>query len=270
MTDIVRFFPGAESVAIGMSGAALPSGLVIPPGTYVWQGKAYDCSREGAYRFWSPGLDRAIRIVWAGDVERLVWSLAWITAIGVADEGVPLAQITANARWSSPRLLCSTTANWVKYVCDSLGVQSRVVRALTAGPPSGYFDGHVMVECTVGGSRRLFDPAAGRAFGGLSLKDALPLGASVMADFAPKQVSPDFNASSLFEADSWYDCTLGSPERMESEWRRVLQIAGIDHPSGEVWWRMTPEVASRAPWILSQSGSYRCKTPADWDAAFYP
>lgn len=270
MADIVRFFPGASSVLGAATGTSFPAGFVIPPGAYNWQGKVYDCTREGAYRFWSPGTDRTIRIVWSSDVEMLIRSLAWATAIGVADEGVALAQITQNARWSRPRLLCSKTASWVKYVCDSLGVPCRIVRALTAATPSGFFDGHVMVECIVGGVRRLFDPAAGWSFPGLSLRDAIPLAPGVLVALAPKRVSPDFNASSLFEPDSWYDCTLGSPADAESEWQRVLQIAGIDHPNGEIWWRMTPEVASRSEWVQSLSPIYRCKTPAEWDAAFYP
>lgn len=268
--SVVRF-PTIESVESTATPVALPGGLVIPPGRYLWGGQSWDCTQEGAYRFWQPGTDRTMRIVWAGDIDRLMQSLAWITAIGTADESLTPAQITDRAMWSKPRIMCANTCRWAISICASLNITARIVRALTAEEPTNYYDGHVMLEVLIGGQWKLYDLAGGMVFdvGNGSARDALPLPACAIRDLTTKAVSVEHIASSVFDALSWVENTISTPEKREAEWRRVLQIVGIDRPNGETWWRITPEVAGRQSWVLAMSSLYRAKTPAEFDAAFY-
>lgn len=270
LLSVVRF-PTIESVEGSATPVALPGGLIIPPGRYLWGGKSWDCTQEGAYRFWQPGTDRAMRIVWAGGIDRLMQSLAWITAIGTADDGLTPVQVTERALWSKPRMMCGRTCEWALSICASLGVTARLARALTADPPSNYYDGHVMLEVLIDGQWKLYDLAGGMTFdaGDGSARDVIPLPEGAICELTAKAVSVEHIASSVFDALSWVENTISTPETREAEWRRVLQIAGIDRPNGETWWRITPEVAHRQAWLLSLSPAYRAKTPAEFDAAFY-
>lgn len=271
MLSVVRF-PSIDCVEGSATPIPLPPTLIIAPGRYLWGSKSWDCTREGAYRFWQPGTDRTMRIVWAGDIDQLMRSLAWITAIGGADEALTPAQVTDRALWSKPRLMCGRTSEWALSICAGLGITARIARALTADQPTNYYDGHVMLEVMIAGRWKLYDLAGGMTFnvGDGSAREVLPLPEGAICELATKAVAVEHVASSVFDALSWVENTISTPETREAEWRRVLQIVGIDRPNGETWWRITPDVASRQAWLLSLSPSYRAKTPAEFDAAFYP
>lgn len=271
MVQSVVSFPHGGHVDPAPAPVALPGGLVIAPARYLWGGLSWDCSAEAAYRFWQPGIDRTMRITWGGDIDKLMRSLAWITAIGSDDEALTPAQITDRALWSKPRLMCDNTCEWALSICASLGITARIVRALTASEPTNYYDGHVMLEVQIAGQWKLYDLAAGLTFnvGGGSAREVVPLPVGAIVEVAQKSLSIEHVASSVFDALSWVENTLATPSAREAEWRRILQIVGIDRPNGETWWRITPEVSSRQTWLLSLSPSYRAKTPAEFDAAFY-
>lgn len=274
MTIIAKRFNGLTSIAVPITTgtAALPGGFVIAPGHYVWGGQAYDCTAEGYYVFWNPnGGPSARRIVYNGDKPTLMSSLALATSIGSQDDGLTTAQITNAAVNRRPQILCGYTAIWAKAICDSLGgigmppVTSRIVYGLSDQTPTGYFDGHQMLEVTVGSTRQLYDVAAGADFGGLAAKDVFPLQSPVTRRvrkmFATAALVPG-----LYDCDAWDCLTLNTDADFESEFIRVLQIPGIQWADGKIHCYlqtgMTGALATTLGWVI--------ETKANWLAGSYP
>jgi hypothetical protein len=272
MSVLARSFPGALPVNSGTNPAPLPAGLVIPPGIYTYGSVAWDCRSERTYCIWQPTIDRTYRIIWASDIPALMASMAWITAIGSGDNTVSTATITNNARWFKPRLLCGQTVTWARAICTSLGLQTRVVRGLTAELPNGYFDGHIMIEVKISGVWRLFDLAGGHDFtaGDGSARDTLPLVTGQRRVITKKSVAVEQIASSLFDPLVWQEMTLSNPNDIEAEWMRVLKIPGIDRTNGETVFWLPPGTESRSAWVQSLSPLFKIATREAWLAEFYP
>lgn len=273
MGVLVRAFPGSSPVASAPIPAPLPATLIIPPGVYNYGGLAWDCRAERAYSLWQPGIDRAYRIVWSSDIPALMASLSWITAIGMADNAVPVATLTTTARYFKPRLLCGQTVAWARSICAGLGIASRVVRALTASEPNNYYDGHVMMEVKIDGAWRLFDLASGRDFpvGNSSARDVLPLRfTSDMRRISEKSIAVEQIASSLFDPLVWQEMTLSNADDSNAEWLRVLQIPGVDRANGDTAFWLPPGTEGRAAWLQSLSPAFKIITRDAWLAEFYP
>lgn len=91
--------PSGSVVLAPVQGAAspIPSGLVIAPGTYSYNSPAYDMTQEGLYRFSHPASaaepweDATNRIVYNGDVDKLLSSLSYLLVHGTRDEGFDLS-----------------------------------------------------------------------------------------------------------------------------------------------------------------------------------
>lgn len=250
--------------------SALPAGLVIPPGSYTVNGVTYDCSQEGLYRFWEPLSSTQHRIVYSSDVDALMSAMAWLTVNGRSDEPLSLSALTNAALNYHLRLLCGKTIEWARAICASLGLQTRMCRALTAGAPNNYFDGHVMLEVKVGGVWRLYDIANDCTYGAsIPLKDAVPLvAATVMNELADDVYAAETFTGAVLDVPSWRLNTMrGSGRRSEIE--RVLQIPGIDHTDGLTYFYMPAGTESRQAWVLGLSANYRVITQAAWTAQFY-
>jgi hypothetical protein len=270
---IVRRFNLEEDYPVSglPEGVALPAALVISPGYYTYGGSTYDCTLEGLYRFWHPMVDTQQRIVYQSNVDAMLSALAWICSNGRYDETMTISQKVTRAMNSKLRVLCGKAVEFSKAITDSFAIQSRVVRAHTAQTPNNYYDGHVMLEAKVGGTWKVFDIANDCHFGGLSLRDALPLAAAVQTvPVAADGYSVEPFSAGWFDVTAWQEMTMRTPAQKRAEMERVLQIPGIDHTDGLTYFYMPPGTESRQPWLLGLSSSYRVITQTEWNALFYP
>lgn len=269
---IAKFFKNSDDspVAIVQQASALPSGLVVAPGHYTVSGVTYDCTREGLYRFWEPAANTEHRIVYSSDVDALISAFSWVCAVGRSDEGLSASDLTLRARNSRLRLRCGKTVDWIKACADSVGLQNRICRTMTAGTPNNVYDGHVLLEMKVNGVWTLYDPTYKSKFG-IPLKDAVPLTPSVtgfpLADY--RCAAEPFEVGQ-FDVSEWNDFEMRTPEKRRSELARLLQIPGIDHTDGLTYFYMPPGTEGRQSWLLSQSTNYRVITQSAWLTQFYP
>lgn len=274
--NIVKRFNDTNSTAVTPtpSAVALPAGLVVSPGTYTFNGENFSCYSEGLYRFWTPmGATRNV-IVYQSNVPAFMSALAWLTVNGRADEALALSAKTNLAANSKLRMLCGKTAEWALYLCTSLGIQARQVRSLTAGTPTNYYDGHVMVEAKVGGVWKLFDLSNNYTYtttgGGFALRDVLPLNTSTTSNaIAADGYSIEPWSSGAFDVTAWLENTMQSPADYRAELERVLQIPGIDHTDGLTYFYLPTGMESRESWVLGLQASFRVVTKAAWETMFY-
>jgi|GEM_PF-3532930 len=135
------------SPSAGSSGAkALPDNLVIAKGKYSFGDFTYELDKEGLYRFVSLGSRNEQRIVYSGDVKRLISSLSWILAHGKRDNGLIPEEITEKAKNSKVILVCGGAVDWTRKVLSGSGVKSRVVMIRSLAKAVSYNDKHLMLE----------------------------------------------------------------------------------------------------------------------------
>lgn len=260
------------ALSVVLPEAALPAGLVIAPGNYTVNGVTYSCAQEGLVRFWEPMASTQHRIVYAADVEALMSALAWLVVNGRADEAMTVSARTTAALNYKLRLLCGKAVEWAKSICDSVGLQSRICNSLTGGTPTNYYDGHVMLEVKVGAVWRLYDIANDCYFGAnLALKDALPLLAAIAINpLADDGYSVEQFVGAVFDVTAWHELTMRTPAQKRSEMERVLQIPGITHTDGLVYFYLPAGMESRSSYVTGLSAGYRVITQAAWLTQFYP
>lgn len=274
--NIVKRFVGVDDFYVSnvASSSPLPGGLIISPGVYTFNGQNYDCTAEGLYKFWTPMTASQNRIVYQNNIDVLMSSISWICVNGRADESLTLVQKTNAAVNSKLRMLCGKTIEWARYVCSSLGIQTRTVRCLTSTTPTNYYDGHIMLEAFVGGKWKLFDLTNGNTYqtilGGTSLLDIIPL----KSDIALNRIDDDGYSiepyvTSSFDSTSWIELTMRTPAQIRSELERVFQIPGIDHTDNLTYFYLPSGMESALAYITSLSTSFRVIPKATWVTMFY-
>lgn len=275
--NIVKHFNNTSVSAVSAitPAAALPSGLVISPGHYTFNGEDFDCSTEGLYRFWTPMGQTLNRIVYNSDVNALMSGLSWLCVNGRADEALTVSAKTDQAATSKLRMLCGKTIEWVTAILDSLSIPNRTVRCLTGDTPTNYYDGHVMIEVEVGGQWKLFDVANGLTYQetgtGEMLKDVLPLVSSTTVtpiDGDGYSVEPW--ATGEFDVTAWIENTMLTETDRRAELERVLQIPGIDHTDGNTYFYLPAGMESRSSYVTGLSATYVVVDQATWLGMFYP
>jgi len=279
-TIILKRFLGEHSFPVATSAvpvtppsAPVSTSFLMPPGNYhLGAIGPHACFDEGYYRWWV-GSVSAVRIIYAGDVYKLMSSLAWARVDGAADESATNSQLTYKATASKLSMLCGRTATWVKSILDGLGIQNRIVNCLTAGTPNTYYNGHVMNEVKIGGNWVLFDLPDKCTFGDLSLRDALPV---LPATPRTKIAAGSYYAAEPsvgFEVLAWHENTKLTLADQNAEIERVLQIPGVTHTDGKVYFCIPPGITDTPAlreWILVQATNYRVLEKAAWDLMFYP
>lgn len=247
--------------------------LIMPPGNYrLGTRSPHTCTEEGYYRWWV-GTVSAVRIIYNGDIRKLMSSLAWARVDGRADEARTNSQLSYKASSSKLAILCGPTAIWVKSILDSLGIQNRIVNCLTAGTPTTYFNGHVMNEVKVDGKWVLFD-LPNKCFYGdeLSHKDALPV--------TPLTTRTKIAAGSYYAAEesvgfevlAWWENTRLTVADQDAETERVLQVPGILHTDGWYYFYIPdsiPDTPVLRAWIVAQAPNYTVLEKTAWMTMFY-
>lgn len=283
MTIILKRFLGTDSFPVSVSAtpvtpASLPvsGSFLMPPGNYhLGSIGPHACFEEGYYRWWI-GSVSAVRIIYAGNIHKLMSSLAWSRVDGRGDESLNNSDMTYKATASKLSILCGRTATWVKSILDSQGIQNRIVNCLTAGTPTGHYDGHVMNEVKIDGQWVLFDLPDKCTFNNMSLRDALPV---LPTTPRTKIAAGSYYAAEPsvgFEVLAWHENTKLTVADQDAEIERVLQIPGVLHTDNHYYFYIpdgiTDTPALRA-WIVALPGvnaNYHVLEKAAWNLMFYP
>lgn len=124
----------------------LPGKLLISPGYYVFENLSYDLTTEGLYRFYLPEIENQQRIVFNGNIDSLLSSIAWIYSHGNSDNDKSIKELYDKALHSKIFGTCDNISHWVKHILDNHQIKSRVVQTLTLEDWYTYNNGHTMIE----------------------------------------------------------------------------------------------------------------------------
>ena len=124
----------------------LPDELLILPGHYAFQNLNYDLTKEGLYRFYLPEIENQQRIVFNGDIDSLLSSIAWIYSHGNSDNNKSIKELDDKVSHSKIFGTCDNISHWIKHILDDQQIKSRVVQTLTVEDWNSYNNGHTMIE----------------------------------------------------------------------------------------------------------------------------
>ena len=125
----------------------LPEEFIIAPSVYSVEGKSYDMYENGVYRFITPSNEQIQRIVWNGeDIDDLLSSLAWCQIHTNGVEGATPEEYDEQVKRDMIYCTCGYCSLWVRYECESVGVECRLVSSITLEERNYYNDGHSLVE----------------------------------------------------------------------------------------------------------------------------
>ena len=124
----------------------LPDELLILPGHYAFQNLNYDLTKEGLYRFYLPEIENQQRIVFNGDIDSLLSSIAWIYSHGNSDNNKSIKELDDKASHSKIFGTCDNISHWIMHILDDRQIKSRVVQTLTVEDWNSYNNGHTMIE----------------------------------------------------------------------------------------------------------------------------
>lgn len=275
--DGVCSFPTPNTTASGVAVTSVST--FTGPRALIYASQTWDCTTTGLYRFWAPLGSGANRIVWAGDVPRLMSALSWVHSWGSEDNGMAIGSMASAAGVRQLRTQCSLIVAWAKAVCDSAPLagappfpQTRVCRVLTAETPNDWYDGHALLEAKhPDGAWRLYDITNGLTYGdpAAALKDVVPLLPGTPRTAICKKSFSVTPPASGFDVGAFCFARMTNDAQRDEDLAHVMQIPGIDD-GGLTWFYLPPGTEHRASWVLGLSPLFRVLTKADWLARFYP
>lgn len=279
---VMRYDGATSSAAPTTAAAGVALSLVSTftgPRALIYGNQTWDCSVTGLYRFHAPLGAGANRIVWAGDVARLMSALSWVHSWGFEDNGLAIGSMGAAAGVRQLRTQCSAIVAWAKAVCDSAPLAgappfpaTRVCRLLTGETPNNWYDGHTLLEARhADGGWRLYDIANGLTYGepAAALKDIAPLLPGTPRTAICKKSFSVTPPASGFDVPAFCFARMTNDAQRDEDLAHAMQIPGIDD-GGYTWFYLPPGMESREAWILSLSPLFRVLTRADWLSRFYP
>jgi hypothetical protein len=149
----IVFYINSEKIVIFKSNAnltvqsaSLPDELIIKPGSYEFDGKVYDLTKEGLYRFIKPGQYNYQRIVFQNNVHTLMSGFAWMHIHGNRHNSLTEEELNKLALSDKVSATCGKISLWTKYNLDKLGIKSRRVAGLTLDEWNGYDNSHTLLE----------------------------------------------------------------------------------------------------------------------------
>lgn len=142
-------------------GVAIPdSSMFMAPGIYKVAGVAYDCTRQGLYR-WLYNGQFVQRIVsseaGSTNLGKLISSLCWNHVPGNQTEWSNHQTVSDAGRYRRWVMRCGQITNFAMWLLPQLGFQCRSVTVITTGPLNGYDDGHTVLETLHGNQWRMWD-----------------------------------------------------------------------------------------------------------------
>ena len=232
---------GTEVAAVAPQAAEtqaqeLPQTLVIPPGVYRWQGRNYELTKEGLYRFLYPPKDTQQRIVFQKDTLAAVSALCWLHSHGYREDRKGYDDLKKRALTGKLIMTCGPFSNFSRKLLTEIGVRARAVNSM-ALTRNGFDDGHVLVEVALEGRWVLIDVDQHATFwhGGrrLSLLEMMsrvrdddyrigPLALSV-----PLAIGDFVDATDGYDYGMWMETNIHSEQTLRSWYRRIMAAALI-------------------------------------------
>lgn len=232
-TIVKRFFSSAPGVLVPEVSATTPLPNVavgLTPGKYVFNGKGYDCTASGLYRFWNGG-NSAIqsRLVMApGGLYEFLSGVSWHHIHGVEDE-TSNYQIMANGgmthKW---RLRCGYIAGLMVWYLQQYGLQVRKINLTTLETKNGVDDGHITFEVFHENKWKMWDVTNGCYFklNGVHLSAAEIIAAGVLNCERVALDADEKQGASLagpFCMGSYADIMLNTPAEIDAWFARIFQ-----------------------------------------------
>jgi len=266
---------------------AIPDTLLLAPGSYEFDGAAYDCTAPGFYRFWSPMKASVVRAV-PGTVRDTASAAAWWSMHGLRDlkrpgEGMTefLARADDVARSGKVAMTCGNLHTWaVASIFKPAGIETRTVRYLTMGTSpedlNGYDEGHICLEAKWNGRWVLIDLTGKRMFkqdgAYLNASDAVPAIAAGSWDddiLAPAAFEPNVVIPGKFDMSAWMEANFLDAKDQRAWYQRIFQAVGVDDADGRTFWKVPAGKEDRIAWVKSLSTVWEVIPAADWNRRFY-
>ena len=258
----------------------LPDSLVLKPAIYQYQGRSYDLTQEGMYRFSLPLVDNQQRIVFAGDLGIMLSSLSWIFVHGFSDRGLPsVEEALTQALTRKLRLSCGFIHSLATTILTNLGFRVHQVEGQAVTGRGDYDgDGHTALEAYHPGMKQwVFCDLDKKA---LVTRQGQPLAfldmAQALAREEPVEVtflSPAsrYDLSDINEAQTGFDFTFMceavlTPEGLLQWYRRVFQVPLVGDHKGRAY-LFTDQEHRRL--IESISPVYKWVTPQELQRRVY-
>jgi len=124
----------------------LPNSLIIKPGSYNFFNHTYNLGDEGLYRLIYPGLVNEQRIVYTGNLDVLLSSIAWIYSHGTSDNSKSYDEINIKALNSKIFGTCGKISPWMVELLENEGYKSRTISTMTLDAWNAHANGHTMIE----------------------------------------------------------------------------------------------------------------------------
>ena len=125
----------------------LKKSLIIDSGFYLFNGKPYDCTKPGIYRFAQPQKKNLQRVVFEkGNVFSNIKMLSLLSIRGNCDNRKSIAEKKRIVSQRYLRVTCTYNCLFVKNILSLHGVSTRLVQAHTLEPMNSYNNGHSLLE----------------------------------------------------------------------------------------------------------------------------
>ena len=125
----------------------LKKSLIINSGFYAFNGKPYDCTKPGIYRFSQPQKENFQRVVFEkGNVFANIKMLSLLSIRGNCDNRKSIAEKKRIVAERYLRVTCTYNCLFVKNVLSVHGVSTRMVQGHTLDPMNSYDNGHSLLE----------------------------------------------------------------------------------------------------------------------------
>lgn len=233
MNVVKRYFTNAPGLAVPEVAATTPlpsSAVGLTPGKYLFNGKGYDCTASGLYRFWNGG-NSAIqsRLVMAtGGIYDFLAGISWHHTHGVEDETYNYQALANGGMTHKWRLRCGYVAGFCIWYLQQYGYQCRKINLLTLEALNGVDDGHIVFEVFHEGKWKLWDITNGCYFklSGVHLSAAEIISAGVAnCERVLLDADENYGASLAgnFCMGSYADLMLNTPTEVDAWFARIFQ-----------------------------------------------
>lgn len=244
MAILAKFFCRSEISAVpaGAAGSpALPAGSTFMlPGHYSYGGQAYDCSREGLYRFLDmsngSAQNRLVRKLNVADIDLydFLSGVCWNHVHGVDDNHSDYQGIANAGRSRRWRSTCGNIVGFVAWYFGLIGVPTIIRNPHSVAAANGWDDGHYVLDTVHGTQKRMWDITNKRYFvdsAGVHMSTDSVV-ASINAGVYPTPVlmapgAMRFNSqnSGAIDFSITSDMYLRTEAEIEAWYRRMFQAA---------------------------------------------
>jgi hypothetical protein len=274
------YYVGAKSIEyqepVQISGIATPNTLIMSPAIYGFNGPNYDCTAEGLYRYYVVNTNYAQRIVYNGDIDKLIISLSWVHAHGYKDDNLTYANALSASTTRKLQMTCGSISTFVSNVLTSQNITNRQVLLLTLDTWNSYNNGHTVIEVFSNNKWQMWDidhrnriSVRGNYLNALQFANCVQSDAYYYIDrfsHAPKFAYGDLLTSG-YDYTFWYEEECLLEPNIRDFYKRCAQLVLIN--ANGFWWFTTndPNVRTR---VESYDSTYKYVDQATWLSTFYP